>query len=163
MRHIRISFRYEKKTDNLIHFFSHYLDTKLQKSLLLIFVAIKTRKCRYNAQLLQRKKQTKKQTNENLSRYKAKLSTINAKLFYRWIDGDQHMHQKSGSLILICAWGPPLWCVLNIGKWCMWRCLCESSATCISYSPAFPTWSNWFPFTCFWWFLPWSSQCKMRK
>lgn len=140
MRLIRSSFRYEKKkNDNLIHFFSHYLDTKLQKSLLLIFVAIKTRKCRYNAQLLQRKKQTKKQTNENLSRYKAKLSTINAKLFYRWIDGDQHMHQKSGSLILICAWGPPLWCVLNIGKWCMWRCLCDRSATCISYIPAFPT------------------------
>lgn len=93
MRLIRSSFRYEKKkNDNLIHFFSHYLDTKLQKSLLLIFVAIKTRKCRYNAQLLQRKKQTKKQTNENLSRYKAKLSTINAKLFYRWIDGDQHVH-----------------------------------------------------------------------
>lgn len=153
-----------EKNDNLIHFFSHDLDTKLQKSLLLIFVAIKTRKCRYNAQLLQRKKkQTKKQTNENLSRYKAKLSTINAKLFYKWIDGDQHMHQKSGSLISICAWGPPLWCVLNIGKWCMWRCLYDRSATCISYIPDFPTWSNWFPFTYFWWFLPWSSQCKMRK
>lgn len=66
MRPIRISFRYEKKTDNLIHFFSHYLDTKLQKSLLLIFVAIKTRKCRYNAQLLQRKK-TNQKTNKRES------------------------------------------------------------------------------------------------
>lgn len=82
-----------KKNDNLIHFFSHNLDTKLRKSLLLIFVAIKTRKWRYNAQLLQRKKKTNQKTNKrDLSRYKAKLSTINAKLFYRWIDGDQHVH-----------------------------------------------------------------------
>lgn len=135
MRPIRISFRYEKKNDNLIHFFSHDLDTKLQKSLLLIFVAIKTRKCRYNAQLLQRKKKNQK-TNKRES-FAIKSKTLHNRRetllqLYRW-------RSAHAPKIRICAWGPPLWCVLNIGKWCMWRCLCDRSATCISYIPAFPT------------------------
>lgn len=130
---------WEKKPDNLIHFFSHYLDTKLQKSLLLIFVAIKTRKWRYNAQLLQRKKKTNQKTNKRES------FAIKSKTLHNRRETLLQLYRRRSAhapKIRICAWGPPLWCMLNIGEWCMWRCLCESSATCISYIPAFPTWSN---------------------